>query len=234
MPDGTDPDQEVKMAAALPKGKANGLTEMARQLVREMVELDRSDVRPALVLFSVKEVKVASGSSTPVVQIIRFEPLTDVGHQMTAERMLVEEYRKRTGKGVMEYDLTAAMEAAFMSARDAAAQDEREEAERESMSPADEMRRHLERIHGVDNARGFTDQEAADRHARDHDNDGVGLDETNRHEADWIGWTRLDVEVATADDGRSDDEPDDDEPTLDALSDAAGGDPDGAAPEGRD
>lgn len=193
-------ENRIKLVAALPKGDGlNGFNDsiLAEKLIRTVV--DGGTVRPrvALIVYDVKKVEVGdSGTDTAVVQLRRVQPISSVEGRRDAERILREEYVTDHGEPV-PYDLVALSRVTFGDLpRETDEIDRREEQEREQMTPHDELRRHLERVHGLDGAGTLTDTEAESAHQREHDSVDLGAFD---HAIDWHGWTRADIEVATAD-----------------------------------
>jgi hypothetical protein len=88
------------------------------------------------------------------------------------------------------------------------------------MSPDDELRQHLDRVHGRENAHLLIDSEAEHLHRTDHDG---GLPVALNHDPEWIGWTRADLEAATAE---TDDENSDEATGEPTNEDIEGPDPD--------
>lgn len=221
----------VKLAAALPKGEANGLGDYAtsEEAFRKKIQHRYDAPKVALVVIGVREAKAGKdGIDTVTHEILRVEPVTTTEGRRQAEQMLIDEYAARTGQGVLPFDLSQLSKAAFADLPKTAEQiDQAQEREREHMSPLDELRRHLEIVHGTKGARTLTDTEAEEEHRKDHD--GGQLPEALAHEPDWHGWSRADLEQAEIE---TDDLPDavaavadapaEDQPTL--FDDDAQGD----------
>jgi hypothetical protein len=190
-------EYKVKLLAALPKGDGNGFDDytLVGQLVGDRREGHGSPPRVALLVYGTKDVILGKdGVDTARLEVLRVEPVhTEPGRRL-AEQMLADEFAARTGQAMLPYDLAALSKAAFADLpRSVAEIDEGEERERDSMSPTDELRRHLERVHGAESAHLFTAEEAEAVHRADHDGDVLG---PLAHDRDWFGWTRADLEAA--------------------------------------
>lgn len=228
---GTTVEFTIKLGAALPKGDdLNGFADsvLAETLCSTIAEGRSVQPQTALIIFDVKKIEVgADGEHIAHLRIRRAQPVQTSEGRRTAEVLLRDEYAAKHGD-MVPFDLQSLSKAAFGDLpRETDEIDEREEAERQRMSPGDELRRHLVRVHGRDDAELLTDGEAEHRHTADHDGELPGeLD----HDVEWIGWTRSDIEAATAesDDENSDERTgdpggDDGTPTNDELE---GPDPD--------
>ncbi len=193
-------ENRIKLAAALPKGDGlNGWNDslLAERLIRTVVDGESVRPRVAVIVYDVKKVEVGDrGIDTAVVQLRRVQPVSAVENRRALETMLREEYIADHGEPV-PFDLVALSRSAFGDLpRETDEIDRREEQERERMSPADELRQHLIRVHGVESASGYTDGEAEEKHRREHDGE---IPAAFDHDAEWIGWTRADIEEATSD-----------------------------------
>lgn len=202
-------EYKVRLTAALPKGDGNGWDDatLAERLGRPRIE--QRDERPhvALIVYSTQKAEISKDHvTTAVLELRRVQPVLSAVGRRLAEQMLADEYEAQTGGAMLPYDLASLSKSAFADLeRTPSDVDEAELAERDLMSPTDELRRHLERVHGRAEASTMTALEAEHRHGADHDGD---LPVALSHEADWIGWTRADLEAATAEaDGE---DPDDD------------------------
>jgi hypothetical protein len=202
-------EYKVRLTAALPKGDGNGWDHalLAEKLGRPRTERRAEQPHVALIVYGVRTVDLGKdGIITSVLELARVQPVQSEEGRRLAEQMLADEYAYQNGGAMLPYELASLSKAAFVDLpRTASAIDEEELAEQDTMSPTDELRRHLERGHGRADAAGMTALEAEHRHEADHAGD---LPEMLAHEPDWIGWTRADIEAATSEtDGE---EPDDD------------------------
>lgn len=212
----------IKLAGKLPKGDPNGFDDilLAEQIGEAKRLHGRGGMYVAVVVYDVSNADVGDNSTVTVKARPRYvQPvLTEDGRQ-AVETVLRDEYRAQRGVP-MPYEVEAVAKAAFADLpRSPAELDEIEERERERMSPVDELRMHLKRVHGRgDDIDGMTDAEVEHRHAADHDGD---LPEQLAHDRTWIGWTRADLEAAEAE---SDDEPDDGELPVAPVAFSTGSD----------
>jgi hypothetical protein len=208
-------EYKVRLTAALPKGDGNGWDHalLAEALGRPRTERRAEQPHVALIVYGVRTVDLGKdGIITSVLELARVQPVQSEEGRRLAEQMLADEYAYQNGGAMLPYELASLSKAAFVDlVRSDHDVDETERAEQDLMSPTDELRMHLERVHGrgdatdFSNARGMTALEAEHRHEADHSGD---LPVALSHEADWIGWTRADIEAATSEtDGE---EPDDD------------------------
>jgi hypothetical protein len=189
----------IKLAGALPKGEGvNGFDDevLADDLWTAKIEGRSGMPRVAIVVYGVKEAKAdKDGNRVVVVEALRVQPVKMLEGRRAVETVLLDEYTAEHGD-LLPFDVKHITKAAFADLpRDTDEIDQEEEHERETMSPSDELRRHLERVHGREDAHLLTDGEAEHRHGADHDGDLPG---ELAHERDWIGWTRADIEAATS------------------------------------
>lgn len=99
----------TKLNAALPKGEADGLAALARQLIDQP-----EDVHVIVALIDCKKIStdVDTGDVEPTARIRRIEAvLTDDYPQ--ARKMLRRALEKRTGKTVLPFDLEEDLRSAF-------------------------------------------------------------------------------------------------------------------------
>jgi hypothetical protein len=202
-------EYKVRLTAALPKGPANGWddVQIAEALARARVEQRTELPRVAIIVYGVRNAEISKDHvTTAVLEILRVQPVISEQGRRAVEVMLADEYAEQTGEMMLPFDLASLSKSAFADLpRTASEIDQTEEDERDGMSPTDELRRHLERVHGRDDAASLTALEAEHRHEADHDGD---LPDVLAHDREWMGWTRADIEAATAEtDGE---EPDDD------------------------
>lgn len=99
----------TKLAASLPRGEADGLSALARQLIDEPER-----VRVVVMLVDCKKIStdVDTGDVEPTARIRRIEAVLAEDHSV-AEKMLRRSLEKRTGKTVLPYDLEEDLRAAF-------------------------------------------------------------------------------------------------------------------------
>lgn len=99
----------TKLAAGLPKGEANGLAALARQLIDEPTK-----VHVVVMLVDCKKISTDCDTDDvePTARIRRVEAVLIEDHEV-AQRMLRRSLEKRTGKTVLPYDLEEDMRAAF-------------------------------------------------------------------------------------------------------------------------
>jgi hypothetical protein len=219
----------IKLAAALPKGEGvNGFDDevLGDDLWTAKIEGRSGTPRVAIIVYGVKEAKAdKNGDRVVVVEALRVQPVKTEEGRRAVETLLLDEYVGEHGD-ILPFDVKHVTAPAFADLpRSTDEVDQEEERERETMSPHDELRRHLERVHGRADSHLLTDGEADHRHEADHDGDLPGELE---HERDWIGWTRADIEAATAE---SDGDPhahEDDSDQL-PLGEVGGGKTDGDA-----
>ncbi len=88
-------DVEVKLKAALPKGAANGLSEIAEKLGAEPGE-----IRAAVVLFKVAQLvtDVATDEVQAHIALLRFEPIVDREDAAVVARIIDGAYEARSGQ----------------------------------------------------------------------------------------------------------------------------------------
>jgi hypothetical protein len=192
-------EYKVRLTAALPKGDGNGWDHalLAEKLGRTRVEQRTERPHVALVVYGVRNAEISKDHVvTAVLELLWVQPVQTEEGRRQAEQMLADEYAYQAGGAMLPYELASLSKAAFVDLpRAASAIDEEELAEQDTMSPTDELRRHLERVHGRADAAGMTALEAEHRHGADHAGD---LPDVLQHEEGWIGWTRADIEAATA------------------------------------
>ena len=209
-------DYIIKLTAALPKGEGlNGFDDedLADDMWHPKIEGRQDGLRAAVIVYGVKEAKIDKvGNRVVVADIRRVQPIKTDEHRRVVEQVLLDAYTDEHGD-VLPFDVKHVTKQAFADLpKETDEIDAEEERERETMSPHDELRRHLERVHGRADAHLLTDGEADHRHAADHDGDLPGeLD----HDREWTGWTRADIEAATAEtDGEDPHSHEDDENRL--------------------
>jgi hypothetical protein len=193
-------DDTIKLVAKLPKGELNGFAfgTLAEGLCTQVEEGRAPVPLAAVLLLDVKKVEIDpdTGERTAHLQVRRAQPVLSVDSRRKVEEVLFDEYAAEHGP-VLPYDVQAVTRAAFRDLpRSAAEVDQREAQEQEVMTPSDELRKHLERVHGADGAHLLTDGEAEERHRKDHEgdllSDGLG------HDPSWHAWTRAELEIAAA------------------------------------
>lgn len=197
-------DYKIKLGATLPKGDPNGFDyELAEELCNDVAAGRAIVPKVAVLVYDVKKIEIdADGTRTAVVRVRRVQPVEGREGLRHCRQILHDEYARKHGE-VLPFDLTALSKAAFAELGfDASEQDVAEEEEREQMSPLDELRRHLQVVHGVDDASSMTEFEVETRHKSDHEPDV--LPEGMRHPEDDHFWTRADIEARTS----QDDDPD--------------------------
>lgn len=192
----------VKLAGQLPKGDANGVADytLAEKLYQDKIEKRSQAPRVALVIYKVREAKVGKDDiDTVTLEVSRIEPVSTVEGRRKAEAMFDDEYAARTGQAIPPFELAQLSKSAFADLPRTTAQiDEQEEKERDRMSAADELRRHLERVHGAREAHLLTAEAASSQHEADHRTDMFTTGPL-AHEEGWIGWSRADLELAEID-----------------------------------
>lgn len=191
-------EYKVKLAAALPKGESNGFADYV--IVGDLAEttIGERSVQPrvALLVYDVKKTEIDpdDGTKTVVLRMRRVQPVTTVEGRRQAEQMLADEFSAQTGQAMLPYDLSALSKSAFADLpRSTEEIDEKESREQDMMSPTDELRRHLERVHGTGEAHLLTAEAAEEKHRADHDGGVLG---PLTHDVEWTGWTRADLEAA--------------------------------------
>lgn len=196
-------EYKVKLVPAFPKGEGNGFDYTIAVPMGD-AGLAGKDVPPgvALLVYGLKDAKRdKDGVITAAIEVRRIEPVTTETGRRLVEQLLVDEFSARTGEAALPYDLSALSKALFADLPRSIEETDRIEAgEQDLMSPTDELRRHLERVHGHEDAGTYTAEEAEEKHRADHDGSVLGPLEHNR---DWFGWTRADLEAA-ADEGAED------------------------------
>lgn len=201
-------EYKVTLAGALPKGDANGFDDytISKPLFRSRADGTEERPRVALIIYGIRNADHGKdGINTVKIETLRAEPiLTDTGRRL-AEQMLADEYAARTGRAMLPYELTALSKSAFADLpRSTEEIDEKESREQDMMSPTDELRRHLERVHGTEEAHLLTAEAAEEKHRADHDGDVLG---PLAHDVEWTGWTRADLEAAEFEAENDDSEP---------------------------
>lgn len=192
----------IKLAGALPKAEAqtNGWDDslLAQELWETKIEGRHVQPRVAIVIYGVQEAKVdKKGDQVVTVDVRRVQPVATVDSRRALEGILTVEYRAQSGAHILPYEVEQITKAAFIDLpRTTEEIDAREAEELDHMSPTDELRRHLERLHGHEGAHLYTAEEADAKHRADHDGN---LAEGLEHNIDWIGWTRADIELAAGD-----------------------------------
>lgn len=189
---------QIKLAGKLPKGDPNGWddTILAEDLAQAQLH-GRAPVHAAIIIYDVQKTEVGDDSTiTSTVRVCRVQPVSSDSGRRALEDVLHTEWAEQRGDSMIPHDVEAITKRAFADLpRTDSETDEIEEREREGMTPHDEIRRHLERVHGREDAGGLTDAEAEHRHHADHDGD---LPKVLQHAREWWGWTRADIEAATA------------------------------------
>lgn len=99
----------TKLASGLPKGEANGLAALARQLIDQP-----EDVHVVVALVDCKKIStdIDTGDVEPTARIRRIEAVLNEDHPQ-ANKMLRRALEKRTGKTVLPFDLEEDLRAAF-------------------------------------------------------------------------------------------------------------------------
>jgi hypothetical protein len=193
-------EYKVKLAAALPKAEANGFDDytIAGALAATVTNGRSVQPRTALIVYDVKKVEVdPDGIETVHLRMRRVQPVLTIEGRRQAEQMLADEFAAQTGQSMLPYDLSALSKSAFADLpRSTEEIDQKEAAEQDLMSPTDELRRHLEVVHGSEDARTMTAEKSEEKHRADHDGDVLGPLE---HDREWFGWTRADLEQAEFD-----------------------------------
>lgn len=190
-------EYQIKLAGALPKGAPNGFADpvLAEELARTVVEARSFQPRIAVIVYDAKSATVGTdGEVTVTVRVRRLQPVDSMTNRRAVEQVLLSEYREQTGAHVLPFDVEGVTKAAFV---DLPKTDEEIDAleadEQDHMSPSDELRRHLERVHGIPEAHLLTPEAADAKHAAEHDGD---MPEALAHDREWLGWTRADLEAA--------------------------------------
>lgn len=191
-------EYRVKLAAALPKGESNGFADYTIVGALAETTIGERSVQPqvALLVYDVKKVEIDpdDGTKSVVLRMRRVQPVLTIEGRRQAEQMLADEFAAQTGQSMLPYDLSALSKSAFADLpRSTEEIDQKEAAEQDLMSPTDELRRHLEVVHGSEDARTMTAEESEEKHRADHDGDVLGPLE---HDREWFGWTRADLEQA--------------------------------------
>lgn len=193
------PEYLNKLSGALPKGTSNGFADdvLAEELWSAKIEGRNVQPRAAVIIYDVAEAKVnKDGDHVVTCRILRIQPVSSLTNRRALEKVLISEYREQTGAHLLPYDVESVAKQAFI---DLPKTDEEIDAieadEQDHMSPTDELRRHLERVHGIAEAGTFTPEEADSRHTADHDGD---MPDVLQHDREWLGWTRADLEATEA------------------------------------
>lgn len=216
----------IKLAPALPRDDNNGFddTLLAQQLWDAKIEGHAVQPRVAVVIYGAEEAKVdKKGDQVVKVDVMRVQPVISVDSRRAIEAILKAEYTKQTGAHLLPYEVERVTKQAFVDLPKTVEEIDAEEAEQlDHMSPTDELRKHLERVHGHgEGALVYTEEEAQSKHRTDHEGDLLtgGME----HDESWIGWTRADIELAAGD--SEDDEVDTAEKSMqrDADEDDANG-----------
>jgi hypothetical protein len=100
----------AKFAGALPKGGANGL----QQIAAEMVETPW-DVRVAVIFFDCSKVTkdMDSGETVPTARIRRIEVIDDPADGNRLRQVLRRAWERRTGEDVLPIDMEDELNAVF-------------------------------------------------------------------------------------------------------------------------
>jgi hypothetical protein len=200
-------EHKVTLAGALPKDSdANGFAafDLAEELFRTRAERRTEEPRVALIVYGIRNADLGKdGVNTTKIEPLWAEPVRTISGRRAAQKILTDEYAVRTGEAMLPHALSVLVKAAFASLpRTTDEIDAEEAAEQDLMSPTDELRRHLERVHGVEGSHLLTAEEADERHRADHDGDTLG---PLAHDPEWRGWTRADLEAAAAEGAENDD-----------------------------
>jgi hypothetical protein len=179
-------EYKVTLAGTLPKGDPNGLNNqlLAEKLFRTRAEGRVETPVPLVMLCGVRNADHGKdGINTVKVEVLWAEPVRESEDRRAIKGVLAAEYLARTGAFVLPFELSELLTAAFRDLPLTAEEQNRvEAAEQDMMSPTDELRRHLEVVHGVAGAKGLTALEAENRHEVQH---AAGAE----HALDWHGWT---------------------------------------------
>lgn len=208
------PEYIIKLAGALPKGDVNGWADeqLAEDLWHRKVEGRAIQPRVAVIIYGVREAKVdKNGDCVTTAEVLRVQPVAGNEHRRQLEQMLLAEYRSQTGAVMAPFDVESITKQAFVDLPKTNEEiDQLEAEELDLMSPTDELRRHLERVHGVEGASVMTAEESDSKHQAEHDG---AMEEVLGHAHDDIFWTRADLEerIALAGDVEEDESSDPDE-----------------------
>jgi hypothetical protein len=190
-------EYRIKLGAALPKGDPNGWddTVLAKALADVVTDGHELPPRTAVIIYDAKDVKIGTDGTITVTARVRLvQPVSTLGGRRALKEVLTNERRVQTGAAVAPFDVDSVVKAAFVDLPRTDEEIDVEEAEEQDrMSPIDDLRRHLERVHGVAGVAGLTATELAAKHNANHDG---GLPDALAHEPTWIGWTRADLEAA--------------------------------------
>lgn len=95
----------VALGGKLPKGDANGLVDLGNKLTIDREA--RKQIRAAIVLFDVKDVKEDTDDASMVatLRIRRIEVLQDPEDFGLMQRLLMREWERRTGQTVLPFAL---------------------------------------------------------------------------------------------------------------------------------
>lgn len=228
-----------EFSAARPKGDAWGVEDSIEKAMEEFMETGRTPIIPCLIGLGIKRVKTDAGPDGPehtaVVFIARINALTTITRLRAAQAMLIEEVSARRGEGTMlPFDVKKGIDDMFagVNLEDVEREelDAKEADEDGRLTENDRLRKHLVAVHKLDDhglAWDGTDADVNREHERLHETPEDGAP---AHDAEWLGWTRLDLETAEADgDGET---PDDDaghgdspqfEPDADGFTDGSHG-----------
>lgn len=200
-------EYRIKLAGALPKEGNNGWDEasMAMELAEAVADGHVVPPRVAVVLYDVKGVNIGTdGIVTVTVRVRRVQPVAITDNLKAIESILVGEFKAQTGTAIQPFEVEQITKAAFRDLPKSVEEIDAQEAEeQDTLSPTDELRRHLERVHGIGEALNFTAEEAEAKHETQHAGE---LPLPLAHDPEWFGWTRAEIEAQEAE---SDGEPDD-------------------------
>jgi hypothetical protein len=100
----------ASLSGRLPKGEANGLGPIGRQLLEEP-----DQVQVAVVLLDCSKIteEVDTGDRVPTIRIRRIEAIVDRDDREHVRRFLLREYERRTGKTVLPFELERDLTEAF-------------------------------------------------------------------------------------------------------------------------
>lgn len=190
---------KAKLLSELPKEHGNGfdgslLAEIAERL------LSRQGVRPRVALVILEGEKAEAKADGTVIATLRaswVQPVLTPEVRRVCQQMLREEYLAADGAITLPFELDTLQAQTFGDLpRTASEVDDDQARERLDMTIVDELRRHLEVLHGVQDAEGLTAQEAHRLHDAEHADGGAAMDPLSRHAPDFIGWTRAELEAA--------------------------------------
>lgn len=100
----------AKLSSSLPKGEANGLAAIARQLAERP-----EDVHVLLVLVDCSRITTDTdtGDVVPTARVRRVEAISDPADGRTLRKLLRREWERRTGKTVLPFELEEDLRIAF-------------------------------------------------------------------------------------------------------------------------